>query len=230
VALSATASNGYYFESWTGSGAGSYSGTNATAMVMVVEPTTEVANFVLIPTRLLSVSGDLAFGGVTVGTASNRALTISNAGNSTLTITGITYPDGFSGGWSGAIPGGAATNVDVVFAPAAATNYGGDLTVNSDATAGSNTASLSGLGMIKTNRPPPAQKILGVSLNDHAAVTLSYETTPGAVYHIEATTNLTEARWTMVSGSSTNAADVAVRFTDTNPPPGGQAYYRTASP
>ena len=230
VAISATASNGYSFGNWTGSGSGAYSGPNSAATIAMNEPITEVANFVLTPTRLISLAGNLAFGDVAVGTASNRTLTVSNAGNSTLTITGIGCPGGFSTDWSGAIPANGSTNVLVAFAPSAATNYSGNLTVDSDATGGSSTLSLSGTGIARTNQPPPAQKILGVSVNEHASVTLIYATTPGAPYHVEAATNLSSASWTPVAGSATNAAESVVTFTDVHPPAGSQAYYRTASP
>jgi hypothetical protein len=230
VTISATASNGYDFGNWTGAGGGSYSGPNRTATITVNEPITEVAAFILGPTRLLSLGGDLAFGDVAVGTTSNRMMTISNGGNSTLTISGIACPGGFSAGWSGAIPASGSTNVLVAFTPSAATNYSGSLTVNSDASGGSSTLSLSGTGIARTNQPPPAQKILGVSLNENASVTLIYATTPGAPYHVEAATNLSGASWSRVVGSATNAAEAAVTFTDLNPPTGSQTYYRTASP
>jgi hypothetical protein len=56
VNLSATASNGYSFSGWTGSGSGSYSGTNDPASIVVTAPITEVASFALIPSRILGIS------------------------------------------------------------------------------------------------------------------------------------------------------------------------------
>jgi hypothetical protein len=57
VNISATASNGYSFSSWTGSGSGSYSGTNNPASVTVNGPVTQTASFDVLPEIL----------GVTVG-------------------------------------------------------------------------------------------------------------------------------------------------------------------
>ncbi|HUS84047.1 MAG TPA: choice-of-anchor D domain-containing protein, partial [Anaerolineales bacterium] len=54
-------------------------------------------------TRIIRLVGDLAFGNVRVGQTATRMLTICNDGNSTLTVSGITYPSGFSGAWSGTI-------------------------------------------------------------------------------------------------------------------------------
>ena len=57
-------------------------------------------------TRIISLSGNLAFGSVNVGSSAQRTLTISNTGNSTLTVSSIAYPSGFSGAFSGTIARG----------------------------------------------------------------------------------------------------------------------------
>jgi len=99
------------------------------------------------PTRVISLSGDLAFGNVTAGSSATRILTISNTGNSTLTVSSISYPSRFSGNWSGGtIAAGSTRNVTVTFSPTAAQSYGGTITVNSDKTSGTNARSCSGTG------------------------------------------------------------------------------------
>ena len=100
-------------------------------------------------TRIISLSGDLAFPSVTVGQSATRTLTITNTGNSPLTVTGISYPSSrFSGNWSGTIAAGGSRNVTVTFAPQASHvgAYSNTLTVNSDATSGTNTWAISGTG------------------------------------------------------------------------------------
>lgn len=97
-------------------------------------------------TRVMSLSGDLSFGNVTVASSATRTLTISNTGNSTLNVSGISYPSRFSSNWSGSIPAGSSRSVTVTFAPTAATSYGGTITVSSDKTGGTNTRSCSGTG------------------------------------------------------------------------------------
>ncbi|MBU4349918.1 Ig domain-containing protein, partial [bacterium] len=47
-------------------------------------------------TRIIRLEGDLSFGSVNVGSTSQRTLTIYNDGNSTLTVSSISYPTGFS--------------------------------------------------------------------------------------------------------------------------------------
>jgi formylglycine-generating enzyme required for sulfatase activity len=100
------------------------------------------------PTRIIALSGDLSFGSVNVGQSATRTLTIQNTGNATLTVSGISYPVGFSGNWSsGTIAAGGNRTVTVTFAPTATQSYSGNVTVNSDATSGTNTRAVSGTGM-----------------------------------------------------------------------------------
>jgi hypothetical protein len=74
VNISATADGGYGFSSWTGSGTGSYSGTNNPASVTMNGPITETASFDVLP----------VIQGFTVG--GDKSVTISYA-----TVSGLTY-------------------------------------------------------------------------------------------------------------------------------------------
>src|ERR1035441_1039885 len=64
-----------------------------------------------------------------------------------MTIGSISYPNGFSGNWSGTIAAGSSQPVTVTFSPTSPTNYGGAVTVNSDMTSGVNTIAASGTGV-----------------------------------------------------------------------------------
>ena len=110
-------------------------------------------------TRIIGLGGNLSFGNVTVGTTAQATLTIANTGNSALTVSSISYPDGFSGEWSGSIPANGFQSVPVTFAPTAAQGYGDSVTVNSDKTAGVNTISISGTGI------PMVMRIIGLGGN-----------------------------------------------------------------
>jgi len=109
------------------------------------------------PAPIIGVSGDLAFGNETTGITATATLTITNSGNATLTVSGISYPSGFSGAFSGTIAAGASTNITVTFTPIAVQSYGGTVTVNSDAASGTSTITTSGAGAAA---PTP---IIGVS-------------------------------------------------------------------
>jgi hypothetical protein len=61
-------------------------------------------------------------------------------------------------------------------------------------------------------------------------ITVTYTTTPGFPYHLEATTNLALGAWAPIPGSGTNATGTSAVFTDNNPPTDGPAFYRAVSP
>jgi hypothetical protein len=111
-------------------------------------------------TRIIGVSGLLAFGNVVTGQTATSALTITNSGSVLLTVTNITYPAGFSGAWSGTVEAGRAAHVTVTFRPTAVQSYGGTVTVNSDKTAGVNTIGVTGAGV---PAPKPGQLCFSAS-------------------------------------------------------------------
>jgi hypothetical protein len=77
--------------------------------------------------------------------------------------------------------------------------------------------------------PPPRQRVTGVTVSGGNA-TLTYETTAGHTYHLEATPVLSPASWVSVPGSATNAIGAPVTFTFPLPPGTNSMFYRTVSP
>jgi alpha-tubulin suppressor-like RCC1 family protein len=97
--------------------------------------------------RIIALSGNMTFGVVPVNTMSNSTLTISNLGNTSLSVTNIAFPTGFSGVWSNMTIGPSnAQAITVSFSPTAVSNYTGNITVSSDATSGTGTIAASGFG------------------------------------------------------------------------------------
>lgn len=107
-------------------------------------------------TRIISLSGNLSFGNVTVGQTSSKILTISNTGNSTLTVSSISTPQGFSGAFSGPIPAGGSANVTINFSPTNVQLYSNNITVISDFTSGTNTINANGNGVSNIPTVVPA--------------------------------------------------------------------------
>lgn len=97
--------------------------------------------------RIIGVSGDLSFGNVVTGQEATATMTIANSGNTSLAVSGIGYPTGFSGTWNGSIAAGASADITVTFRPVATIVYNGNISVSSDATGGTNSISASGSGM-----------------------------------------------------------------------------------
>jgi hypothetical protein len=100
-------------------------------------------------TRIIGVSGNLAFGEVPVGASRDSTLTISNSGNAALTVSGLSVSGGMSPylttSWTGGqIAAGGSQVVTIRFSPTEAASYSGTLTVNADHTSGTNTVAVSG--------------------------------------------------------------------------------------
>ncbi len=132
-------------------------------------------------TRIISLSGNLAFGTVAGGSSAQRTLTIANTGSQALNVSSITYPSYFSGNWSsGTIPAGGSRDVIVTFSPNVSGPYGGTVTVNSDATSGVNTITTSGTGGIA---PLPDLTIV------EPVVVLPSSVTPGGTIRVDWTEN-----------------------------------------
>jgi hypothetical protein len=108
------------------------------------------------PTRIITVSGDLAFGNVNLGDSLGRNFTIGNSGNATLTFTSISFVGGSgSAGFSviptsGTVLPGSAVTINMRFAPTAAQFYTHVLTVVGDQTSGAAAINVSGTGVNHT--------------------------------------------------------------------------------
>lgn len=102
---------------------------------------------VIIPSAIISLTGDLSFGNVQIGNTSQLNFTISNIGSEDLIVSSISYPSPvFTGNWSGTIPPSGSQEVTVTFAPTEEITYSGDVSVYSNAGSGDNTIPISGTG------------------------------------------------------------------------------------
>ena len=120
--------------------------SDPTAAIATMEKTAKDLLDVQQRYRVINLSGNLTFG----NSSTTRQLVISNKGFDRLAVSGITYPSGFSGAWSGTIAAGASCNVPVTFTPTALTAYSGNIVVGSDATSGFGTIAVSGQGLINS--------------------------------------------------------------------------------
>jgi alpha-tubulin suppressor-like RCC1 family protein len=102
----------------------------------------------------IGLSGNFSFGKVTVGTFTTASLTIRNTGNATLNVSGIHYPAGFSGNWTGVVAPGEFRDITVSFAPTAVAVYKGDITVESNKVSGISSIAVSGIGNIVDSNIP----------------------------------------------------------------------------
>jgi hypothetical protein len=101
---------------------------------------------------IIAVSGNIAFGNVTVNTTSQRTLSVSNLGNTTLHVANLTIPSGFQvTNFNGNISPGGLNNATVVFAPTAVQSYSGTIVFTSNAASGTNSVGVSGTGTAAGN-------------------------------------------------------------------------------
>ncbi|HLP36757.1 choice-of-anchor D domain-containing protein [Lacibacter sp.] len=170
---------------------------------------------------IINLSGNLAFGNVSVGSTSQRALTISNTGNAALNVSSINYPSGFSGNWnSGSIVAGSSQNVTVTFAPTAATSYSGTITVNSNASSGTNTIACSGTG---TTTASPSISLSGnlafgnVAVGSTSQRTLTINNTGNAALNVSSINYPSgfSGNWNSGSIAAGSSQNVTVTFAPT---------------
>jgi uncharacterized protein YkwD len=173
-------------------------------------PTTPTTNPPAANTRVVSLSGSLAFGAVEIGKTSDLTLTVGNSGTGTLSVTGITSPAGYTPNWTnGTIAPGGSQQVTVRFAPTTAQSYGGTLTVNGDHTSGTNTASLSGAGSAPATppAPPPVPPSATAYDDEILALVNDHRRTIGKPALV-----MNSVIWTQANGHSRNMASKTVPF------------------
>jgi Abnormal spindle-like microcephaly-assoc'd, ASPM-SPD-2-Hydin len=107
-------------------------------------------------TRVITVSGDLAFGNVNIGESATRTFTISNSGNAALTFTSLSAVGGTgitgyaANPTSGTVSPGGSITVSLRFSPTAAGFFSHVLTVVGDQTGGGAAINVSGVGINNT--------------------------------------------------------------------------------
>jgi len=126
------------------------------------------------PAVTLSASS-LAFGPVTVGASASQPVTVTNTGTGDLHPLALSVAGPFSvaaNGCAGAtLAPGASCVIIVAFAPAAAANAAGTLTIAGDA--GTHSVALTGSGVAAATTPPPPT---GATLPPNAKTTFTATT------------------------------------------------------
>ena len=108
------------------------------------------------PTRIIAISGDLQFGNVNFGDSPSKTITVSNSGNSALTISNLTITGGTgSVGFAastttGTVPAGGSLPISISFTPTIAQFYNGVFNVIGNQTGGNGSINISGTGINNT--------------------------------------------------------------------------------
>jgi hypothetical protein len=107
--------------------------------------------------KVISVTGDLNFGSVTVGTTADRTFIVSNVGSEPISVTGmsIASASNFAATFtSGPLAPGAGQTVTLRFTPTEAKSYSATLRVNGDHTSGTSTIAVTAAGTLEGLRFP----------------------------------------------------------------------------
>jgi len=103
---------------------------------------------------IISLSSPLNFESVEIGKSLNKNITIKNMGNSTMNVSNIYFPEGFTGNWkSGSVLAGQSRNIEITFSPTQKKLYSGNIKVTSNATSGTSTLSVNGIGVDPNSVP-----------------------------------------------------------------------------
>jgi hypothetical protein len=156
VNLMATANTGFSFVNWTGNVA---SANSASTTVTMSAPQSVTANFGIAssaaPVASLSSASPLSFTATVGATSAAQSATLTNSGNATLNITGITItgtnPADFAvstgtNACGTTLAADSSCLIYVTFTPASAATFSATLSVADNAAGSPQTASLSGTG------------------------------------------------------------------------------------
>lgn len=96
----------------------------------------------------LLLPAEIDFGELELNEELTKNIDIKNVGENNLNITGITYPQGFTGlNYSGVIYPDSKYVISVTFSPTSATSYDNKLIISSNKTIGNNEVLLKGIGV-----------------------------------------------------------------------------------
>jgi hypothetical protein len=161
-------------------------------------------------TRVIGLTGNLAFGNVAIGQEVSSTITITNSGNAVLTITGMTAPGSVytASATTGTIGAGGALPLQIFFKPTAAQSYNGTLTVNGNQTSGPNTLPISGTGTTVATTPPATFAVNGTVTDG-----TSHGILPNITVQIASGTNVGKSAVTDGSGNYVLSGLAAGTFT-----------------
>lgn len=175
---------------------------------------------------VLGVSpASFAYGAVEVGLYSNAIFVVTNSGSAQLDGTATVAGVGFSveSGSPFSVAAGSSASVEVRFTPVLAEDYSGEVIFLSNG--GGATNALTGQGFVVAGSTNRTFSLVA------GQPTLSFGLVSGALYRVQATTNLlSDVSWQDVTDPRTNRSGASVSFVDTNSPPLPQRAYRVLSP
>ena len=126
-------------------------------------------------TRIIDLSTSaLLYTDVIIGRSATLTLTVTNTGSAALDVTDIQYPEGISVSDADfMVPSNGSITIDVTYTPTAEGQLNGTLTIQSNATSGSNSVQLQGTAVLITDAEAGADHSFTVypnPANDHVLI------------------------------------------------------------
>lgn len=203
----------------------SYSGTLSNNLQRFSLVVSGIAND---PASGVRLEGGLDFGNVEVDSPAWRLLTVHNDNPAAVNVTGISYPPGFSGSWTGSISALGSRDVPIRFQPATTGVYGSSLAVSLAETTTQVTRAISGAGVrtfaLSITNPPGdvsvSNAITSVDLAGQAGTSVAGQLSWTNAGTSDSGTTAAQANW-LVAGVSLAVGTNAITVSGTNHPVGG---------
>lgn len=168
----------------------------------------------------ISITGDLNFGEVSIGSTEDRIFTIENESLTDVNVSSIDVPNGFTINWNnGLIPSESVQEITVTFSPTELQEYTGDIIINNNVDDINNLISVSGTGVVEDAISLTGDLDFGdVEINSTATRVLTIQNNtiiPIMVNSITLPNGFT-ANWTngMIDGQSSQLVDIIFQPTN----------------
>ncbi|GAB5563860.1 MAG: hypothetical protein Wins2KO_09230 [Winogradskyella sp.] len=168
----------------------------------------------------ISITGDLNFGEVSIGSTEDRIFTIENESLTDVNVPSIDVPNGFTINWNnGLIPSESVQEITVTFSPTELQEYTGDIIINNNVDDINNLISVSGTGVVEDAISLTGDLDFGdVDINSTATRVLTIQNNtiiPIMVNSITLPNGFT-ANWTngMIDGQSSQLVDIIFQPTN----------------
>jgi hypothetical protein len=211
--ISASPASGWTFQSWTGSGTGSYSGPNNPATITINGPITETANFQPMPSLSVQVSANPS--SITTSQSSTITVTVTSGGS---TVSGASVSLSCSPSGPSLNPSSGTTGSDGRFTATFSSSATGTFTITATASKSGYNSGSGSTQITVSQTPPPFDFSISVSPSSRtvtAGQSTTYSVTVSLVSGTAQTVSLSLSGQHSTMSYSFNPSSGSPTFTST---------------
>jgi len=215
VQISASQASGWSFVSWTGSGSGSYSGSNNPATITMNGPITETANFQQVVTPSLSVQVSANPSSITTSQSSTITVTVTSGGSA---VSGASVSLSCSPSGPSLNPASGTTGSDGRFTATFSSSTTGTFTITATASKSGYNSGSGSTQITVSQTPPPFDFSISVSPSSRtitAGQSTTYSVTVSLVSGTAQTVSLSLSGQHSTMSYSFNPSSGSPTFTST---------------